>query len=246
MGRRFLLVDDLDGSDADETLTFALRGKSYEIDLSQANADALTEALAPFMQAARSSGGTGKATARRPAAPGGGESLAETRARAQAIREWARSNGWPTIADRGRIPHEVEIAYAKRHEVDAPRLIATKAQQRDLTAQANEILKNGGTTRSGELAAGRVPVKADPFEQQRHTRDECENLDACPEHSGVDKGTPTRKASPSSLVSNEAILAWIKDHPELGLTVKPGRDKPTPREKGAYNKAHAPVLASTG
>ncbi len=34
-----LLVDDLDGGEADETVTFALDGKTYEIDLTTANAD---------------------------------------------------------------------------------------------------------------------------------------------------------------------------------------------------------------
>ena len=35
------LVDDIDGSDADETVQFALDGKSYEVDLSTANASRL-------------------------------------------------------------------------------------------------------------------------------------------------------------------------------------------------------------
>ena len=33
------LVDDLDGSDADQTVTFGIDGRSYEIDLSAANAE---------------------------------------------------------------------------------------------------------------------------------------------------------------------------------------------------------------
>jgi len=37
------LVDDLDGKDADETMTFALDGIDYEIDLSGSNAAALRE-----------------------------------------------------------------------------------------------------------------------------------------------------------------------------------------------------------
>ena len=44
------LTDDLDGGDADETVTFGLDGKSYEIDLSEANAEKLRKALAPFVE----------------------------------------------------------------------------------------------------------------------------------------------------------------------------------------------------
>jgi hypothetical protein len=43
------LTDDLDGSDADETVRFALDGTSYEIDLNAANAAKLRGALEPFV-----------------------------------------------------------------------------------------------------------------------------------------------------------------------------------------------------
>ena len=39
-----VLEDDLDGTDADETVTFALDGVGYEIDLSSANAATLRDA----------------------------------------------------------------------------------------------------------------------------------------------------------------------------------------------------------
>ena len=35
------ITDDLDGSEADETITFALDGTSYEIDLNEKNAAAI-------------------------------------------------------------------------------------------------------------------------------------------------------------------------------------------------------------
>ena len=38
------LTDDIDGGDADETVHFALDGRSYEIDVSTANADAASGA----------------------------------------------------------------------------------------------------------------------------------------------------------------------------------------------------------
>jgi hypothetical protein len=60
------LTDDLDGSDADETVQFALDGKSYEVDLSTANASRLRDALKPYMEKGRVTGNGG-----RPSRPGG-------------------------------------------------------------------------------------------------------------------------------------------------------------------------------
>jgi hypothetical protein len=98
------LVDDLSGSQADETVSFGLDGKSYEIDLSSKNADKLRGALADYVAAARKPGGGRKASAaavRRPVVD---------REQNQAIREWARSKGMK-VNDRGRIPSEVADAY---------------------------------------------------------------------------------------------------------------------------------------
>ncbi|MFV2121950.1 histone-like nucleoid-structuring protein Lsr2, partial [Streptomyces sp. Act-28] len=52
-----LLVDDLDGGEADETVTFALDGKTYEIDLTTANADKLRSLLEPYTKSGRRTGG---------------------------------------------------------------------------------------------------------------------------------------------------------------------------------------------
>ena len=49
-------VDDLDGSEAVGTVTFAPESRAYEIDLSDENTDKLHEALAPFIEHARQIG----------------------------------------------------------------------------------------------------------------------------------------------------------------------------------------------
>lgn len=100
------LVDDLDGSEAEEQVEFAVDGKSYEIDLSAANSKKLRDALAPFVAAARRSGGGRRrsgASASRPAVD---------REQNQAIREWAQQQGMK-ISERGRIPASVLEAYHK-------------------------------------------------------------------------------------------------------------------------------------
>jgi nucleoid-associated protein Lsr2 len=100
-----VLEDDLDGSEATETVSFALDGASYEIDLNADNAAKLRDALAGYIGHGRKVTG-GRRSARRPAATGG--------ASAKEIREWARSNGY-SVPDRGRVPAEVRSAYEAAH-----------------------------------------------------------------------------------------------------------------------------------
>jgi hypothetical protein len=102
-----VLEDDLDGSDAEETVTFGIDGVTYDIDLSSRNAAALRDALAPYVASARRT--SGRAGARRPASRGrsSGPSAAE-------IREWARSEG-REVSDRGRVPADVRAAYDAAH-----------------------------------------------------------------------------------------------------------------------------------
>src|SRR6201982_4246771 len=52
-----LLVDDIDGSEATETVSFGLDGAAYEIDLSSGNAGKLRTELAQYVEHARKSGG---------------------------------------------------------------------------------------------------------------------------------------------------------------------------------------------
>ena len=103
------LVDDLDGSKADEQVEFAVDGRSYEIDLSAANSARLREVLAPYISAARRTGGRRRS--------GGGTATARPstdREQNQAIREWAVQQGMK-ISERGRIPSNVLEAYHKSH-----------------------------------------------------------------------------------------------------------------------------------
>src|SRR6478736_1378211 len=67
------LSDDIDGGEAAETVTFALDGKSYEIDLSEANASKLRDDLASWIGHARRAGGRkSTSTARRGGGSRGG------------------------------------------------------------------------------------------------------------------------------------------------------------------------------
>jgi hypothetical protein len=101
------LTDDVDGSrisGSGETVTFALDGVRYQIDLSETNAAKLRDVFAPYVAAARRGQRRG-VRARRPAS-----APAKPR-NAHGIREWARRNGFE-ISERGRISTSVLSAYA--------------------------------------------------------------------------------------------------------------------------------------
>jgi hypothetical protein len=104
------LVDDLDGSEAEETVEFGLDGAFYEIDLSEDNAERLRDALADYVGHARRSGGRKRAGTRLAVAGRPPRTASADREQNQAMREWARKQGM-NISDRGRIPKEVAEAY---------------------------------------------------------------------------------------------------------------------------------------
>ncbi|WP_018657635.1 histone-like nucleoid-structuring protein Lsr2 [Actinomadura flavalba] len=102
-----LLVDDMDGGKADETVTFSLDGVSYEIDLNKENAERLRAGLKPFVRAGRR------------ARPGAVKSARnartqDNRERSADIRAWARRQGI-NLNDRGRIPAIVIERFEAAH-----------------------------------------------------------------------------------------------------------------------------------
>jgi hypothetical protein len=105
-----ILVDDVDGGEADETVTFALDGVSYEIDVSEDNAQALRDALSTWVGHARRVGGRAASKARsagRAKAPGARADLSD-------VRSWARENGFQ-VSERGRVSSEVMAAFEAAH-----------------------------------------------------------------------------------------------------------------------------------
>ena len=100
-------IDDIDGTaiaDGDgRTVSFALDGTAYEIDLSDAHTQELTDALAPFVSAGRRTGRKAVSTATK-----------SNPAELQKIREWARSQGHD-VSDRGRVSGTIRDAYNAAH-----------------------------------------------------------------------------------------------------------------------------------
>ncbi len=101
-----ILVDDLTGGSADETILFGLDGVNYEIDLNSQNAEKLRSALEQYVDAARkvSRAPRGARKAR----------VVQDGPSANEIRDWARVNGY-AVNVRGRVPQDVRDAYEAAH-----------------------------------------------------------------------------------------------------------------------------------
>ena len=100
-----ILVDDLDGGKATETVTFALDGVTYEIDLSDKNASKLRDTISSWAA-------HGRRVAGRSGSRGGARRARIRGNDVTAVRQWGRKNGF-TVSERGRISRELQAAYDK-------------------------------------------------------------------------------------------------------------------------------------
>jgi hypothetical protein len=112
MAKEVRLVDDLDGSDAAETIRFSFKSEAYEIDLSEKNAAAMTRALEKYIAAARPPeyqpyehpeairrrGRSAGSTNRSSASPRDFDP--------KEVRQWAAMQGIE-VSPRGRVPAEL-------------------------------------------------------------------------------------------------------------------------------------------
>ncbi len=99
------LIDDLDGSEAMQTVQFGYAGRSYEIDLSEEHAAEIDEFLAPFVEHGRRVDG-GPERRRR----GDVKKPPRSQLDMRAVREWARGQGLQ-VSDRGRVPADIVAKY---------------------------------------------------------------------------------------------------------------------------------------
>ena len=107
---RTFLVDDLDGSTEDvQNVRISLDGADFEIDLSAVNAARLREKLAKYVDHGTRVTPQKTRRSRRVSQPS-----ASGRDQVQAIREWARQNGY-TVSARGRISKSIQDAFDAAH-----------------------------------------------------------------------------------------------------------------------------------
>lgn len=110
------LVDDLDGSEAAESVSFALDGAQYEIDLNDENASQFRELFMQYVSAGRKLGGRVRAAApaERPARSTGRRSRADGEPDPKEVRAWAESQGIE-VSKRGRVPANLMAQFSAGH-----------------------------------------------------------------------------------------------------------------------------------
>lgn len=102
------VIDDIDGTEGAQTISFALEGVAYEIDLSDEHADELRDALSTYIEHGR------RASGRRSSAPRSTGRTNASRQLTAKMREWARENGHQ-VSDRGRLSADIVAAYEAAH-----------------------------------------------------------------------------------------------------------------------------------
>jgi hypothetical protein len=103
------MKDDLDGSEAQQTIYFSLDNKDYVIDLNDKNAEAFRAKMAQYIDAGRKHDGTATSAKPRRAVRGAAAEIDPA-----VVREWARENGHE-VSDRGRVSLNLIKAYREAH-----------------------------------------------------------------------------------------------------------------------------------
>lgn len=113
MAQRTVLMDDIDGSEAAETITYTINGQDYEIDLSEENAQRFYDIFGQYIERSRrverqtAPTRRGRGNGRRRGGGNGRNDIPQ-------IRQWAETNGYEVSA-RGRIKKEIIDAYDEAH-----------------------------------------------------------------------------------------------------------------------------------
>jgi hypothetical protein len=97
------LVDDIDGTEATQSVTFAVDGLAYQIDLNDHHANELRAKLSAFV-------GVARRVRHEPGHVRSGARIATDKDRNAAIRRWALDEG-VELPGRGRIAGTVQAAY---------------------------------------------------------------------------------------------------------------------------------------
>lgn len=155
---RVRLVDDLDGGEAHETVTFSFEGKPREIELSHENAAKFRQFMQPYMDASRPARADNIAAKGAPAVPTASppapQAATQTQQReeAAAIREWCARHHLP-VNKLGRIPTNTRRAWQQH----------TRYNDRALL---DALLEKAGVDKNMPPA---IPRKVVPIDQTKHT-----------------------------------------------------------------------------
>ena len=150
-----ILLDDLDGGPADESVEFSVNGQGYIIDLSSGHAADFRQALAGYMEYARKAPANG--TRRKP------QRTQAAREHTAGIREWARAHGH-TVSARGRIPREIQSAYAADK---APATVPARGSQRAGAGRGAGRRATGNARAASSVPAAPVHAPGAPADAGR-------------------------------------------------------------------------------
>src|SRR4051794_23489053 len=114
MAQKVMLIDDLDGSEGAETITYSVDGQEYEIDLSEKNAEKFRSTMKGYIDVSRSverrqvmTLASARSSRRQSSGGSGRDDIPQ-------IRAWAESQGMDVSA-RGRVKKEIIDAYDQAH-----------------------------------------------------------------------------------------------------------------------------------
>jgi hypothetical protein len=113
MSKRVVLVDDIDGTDATETIRLSIDGSEAELDLSAKNAAKVRALLQPYLDAGRRPERSYTPRNRNRSSTGSGMSSEHL----NSIRAWAGKNGY-NVHPKGRIAQHVVDAFDAAHDAE--------------------------------------------------------------------------------------------------------------------------------
>jgi hypothetical protein len=149
------LVDDLDQAKADETVSFGLDGREYEIDLSRAHAGELRRMVSRYAAVARK--------ARTAVHPRSGRRTQADRERSRRIRAWAVERGLMT-SERGRIPEHVTHEYEATMRAESAPLRPSAALEPEPAPGEKAARKPSGRKNTARRSARRAKSAEEPSE----------------------------------------------------------------------------------
>lgn len=209
--------DDLDGSDADETIFFAYRGVPYEIDLSLANVELFDKYMDQFISGARKV--TVPKASKEASVPGPRPKpvdLAVKNQRKQ-IRDWANDNGF-TVDARGMIASTVFEAFRAAHPTVE---LLPGVETRYLRSKGNYVVPavtsvtaqqaNEGLISAEELLGGKGQKLHDSSARDREAERAGKAHRAKIRQWAVEQGFDQ---APTGMVKQSVLDAYYQAHPE--------------------------------
>lgn len=104
------VLDDINGQPEAEPRSFAFDGVEYEIDLTDSTHATFEKAMRKYIEKGRRVGHPRRNVTRTRT------HIPKVTGSTAVVRDWARKNGYPDLAARGRIPKEIQDKFDAAHQ----------------------------------------------------------------------------------------------------------------------------------